>query len=402
MAFTCDTVNYDETKIPAYRLPEILTCFNGDRVTSPAMWVNRRRGELLGKFKQLMYGEEPPRPDAVHSRLLSEKTDALAGQAVRREYELEFAMNSGAVRRVTVLVYLPADKVRQRIKVPAFLGLNFKGNHATTDEDGVIETGLNSPSGVESRGGQVGRWQFPEVLSRGYASITACYHDFFQDCLNGWDDSIYALFFTPDRMDEARKSFSAIGAWAWGLSRMLDLAESIPEIDKNRIAVHGHSRLGKTALWAGSLDRRFRMVCSNDSGCGGAALSRRLYGETLELMMTNEIGLYWFVPELRRYASTPEKLPIDQHELLALIAPRPLAVHSATLDQWADPKGEFLSALQAGEVYRLFGGKGLGVDEQPAPDTPVSSDVSYLLRTGKHDQDAADWAHYLDLADRWL
>ena len=163
----------------------------------------------------------------------------------------------------------------------------------------------------------------------------------------------------------------------------------------------GHSRLGKSSLWAGANDERFKLVCVNDSGCGGAALSRRLYGETLFSMYhANSLGKWWFTDTLEAKAGHPELLPLDQHELISLIAPRAIAVHSATEDQWADPKGEYLSAWLAGPVFELFGKTPLTSETPPEPEHTVGTDVSYYCRIGKHDLLLSDWEHYLAMADR--
>ena len=238
------------------------------------------------------------------------------------------------------------------------------------------------------------RWQFEKLIERGYAAATMYYFDIYPDKPDGRNESIYALF----EKDGIKLNGGAISAWAWGLSRMMDCLENMPEIDSSKIAVHGHSRLGKSALWAGAADRRFAMVISNDSGCCGAALSRRLFGETLELI--NIPVSYWFNPAIKKYINKEHELPVDQHMLIALAAPRPVCVSSATEDLWADPKGEFLSTSLAGEVYELFGSKGLNSTTMPPADTPILNDLGYQLRTGKHDMTEQDWNFYLNFADK--
>jgi hypothetical protein len=311
-----------------------------------------------------------------------------------------------------LLIYQPPGASGAHAPWPAFLGLNYYGNSSVSADPAVAPStrwmranesvGIGNNRATEgTRGAQASLWNVETVVARGYATATVYYGDLSEDRGEGLVKDVGALFDT--RPTEARRpdEWGAIGLWAWGLSRALDVLQEDPEIDATRVAVHGHSRLGKAALWAGAQDDRFAMVISNNSGCGGAALSMRDYGETVEAINTS--FPFWFAKAFRAYNGRESSLPVDQHELLALVAPRPLHVASAEDDRWADPRGEFLGLTHAEPVYRLFGKKGLGVADWPPVNQPVLGDVlAYHIRTGPHAITPYDWAQYLDFADRMI
>lgn len=370
--------NYDEAKVPAYELPDPLQFDDGREVRNARQWEKKRRPQVLEVFAQEMYGHMPARPEGLHFSTISEET-VYAGLGLRKVVRIY--LDADQAHWFDVLIHLPKDAAGP---VPMFVGLNFKGNDATLDERADF------------------RWPYELVLKAGMGVATA------------WRDSI-----EPDGKDSKLAEaegvcrdggvrswynkdgdWGAISAWAWGLSRIVDYLETDEAYDTDRLAVIGHSRLGKTALWAGANDLRFDMVISNDSGCCGAAISRRKFGETFAVIDTS--FPHWFTREFDKYKGREETFPADQHWLIALAAPRPVYVASATEDLWADPKGEWLAAKAAGPVYALFGMQGLD-DGMPAPDVSDGDGrIGYHIRRGTHNILAFDWQQYISFMNRHL
>ena len=370
--------NYDEAKVPAYELPDPLQFDDGREVRNARQWEKKRRPQVLEVFAQEMYGHMPARPEGLHFSTISEET-VYVGLGLRKVVRIY--LDADQTHWFDVLIHLPKDAAGP---VPMFVGLNFKGNDATLDERADF------------------RWPYELVLKAGMGVATA------------WRDSI-----EPDGKDSKLAEaegvcrdggvrswynkdgdWGAISAWAWGLSRIVDYLETDEAYDTDRLAVIGHSRLGKTALWAGANDLRFDMVISNDSGCCGAAISRRKFGETFAVIDTS--FPHWFTREFDKYKGREEIFPADQHWLIALAAPRPVYVASATEDLWADPKGEWLAAKAAEPVYALFGMQGLD-DGMPAPDVSDGDGrIGYHIRRGTHNILAFDWQQYISFMNRHL
>jgi hypothetical protein len=387
--------NYDEAKVPGYTLPKVLAGESGAIISNPAQWRSRR-AELLSLFEQNIYGRMPESDVAMSCEKRESSPDALNGLATREQWELQFQSTHGTAR-IDVLLYRPNHV---SAPAPVFAGLNFRGNQSVQNDPEIFlcRSWIASVEGhratEESRGSQASRWPVETIVQRGYAVVTACYHDIAPDDKEQWHNGVYRLW-QHDENDPARSG--AISLWAWGLSRILDWIEQQETLDAKRVAVHGHSRLGKTALWAGANDERFAIVISNDSGCNGAALARRKFGETFEVMA--RVLSHWFCPRFQEYSDREEFLPIDQHQLIALMAPRPVYVASAEEDLWADPRGEWLSLYHAQPAFELFGLQVLSSQEMPAIESPRVAHCGYHIRRGKHDMNDYDWAQLLNFAD---
>ena len=352
-------------------LPDPLICFDGEPVVSSELWRLKRRPELLSAFQTNIYGRSPAKPPEAQTFSVLGEFSAFGGAAVGHHVLLTLSgLNKTHTAPFTLFVPTNAS-----VPCPVFV---FIDNRNT-----------NGPN--QAREGEP--WP-AQMVARGYAACVFQTGAFDPDSAEGYNDGVRAAFDT----DQTGESWGAVAAWAWGASRILDYLETVSAIDTKRAAVVGHSRGGKAALWCGATDERFALTVSNSSGCTGAALVRGKKGETVADINTR--FPYWFCPNYRKFNGRETDLPVDQHELLACIAPRLLYVASATEDTWADPPSEFAACVAAGSVFRLWGKRGVSVDKLPAPETRLhAGTIGYHLRTGKHDLTAYDWQQFMDFAD---
>ncbi len=398
-------VNYDESKVPQFVVPNPLKTFDGRKVRNVKKWENKRRPELLEFFSENVYGKVPGELKISSVEVIEESSDAINGKASRKQIELSFQKGDLNLD-FTILIYLPKNIE----KAPLFVGYNFYGNHTITEDVNVIISDswarnnesfgiINNQLTEQSRGVRDNRWAIEKIIDAGYGLATIYYGEIDPD-KDDFTDGIHPFFYKEYRQRPLNNEWGSIAAWSWGLSRCMDYFETDNDIDESKVIVFGHSRLGKTSLWTGATDQRFAAVISNDSGCGGAALSKRRVGETVWRINTN--FPHWFCANFKEYNKNEQALPVDQHELIALIAPRPVYVASAEDDKWADPRGEFLSAYYATPVYKLYAKEGIPTDKMSTVNQPIQNTVAYHIRTGKHDVTDFDWEQYIKWADAQL
>lgn len=395
--------NYDETKVPPYVLPDPLMMNDGTKVETADQW-SARRAELYELFAREMFGQTPDLPVTVDFTIAEDNSDAFEGKVRRRQIDVTLSRNDRSLT-VRLLVYTPANSSQP---VPTFLGLNFNGNHTIESDPAIAITtawvsNSNDSGAKDNRASETGRgsasrrWPIAEICEQGFGVATAYYGELDPDFDDGFTNGVHPLL---DESVESRNkaSWGSIAGWAWGLSRLLDVLEKLDQIEGTQVMVVGHSRLGKTALWAGASDPRFAMVVSNNSGCGGAAISRRRFGETVARI--NTAFPHWFNDNYLAYNDKEDTATFDQHELIALIAPRPVLITSASEDLWADPKGEFLSGVGAESVYRLLGTNGIATTEPPTAGEAIHSRIGYRMRSGPHDMLLEDWQACMEQARR--
>ncbi|MFT4547863.1 MAG: hypothetical protein ACI9MB_001811 [Verrucomicrobiales bacterium] len=381
-------------------LPHPLVMLDGRPVKDAATWENQRRPEVVRLFEHYMFGRAPGAPQNIKFKIDREEKDYFGGKATLKEVSIKFGPE--AAPPIHLLLITPNTGK----PAPIFLGLNFQGNHTTLADPKVhltktwVRNGKDNLADESQRGDSASRWPFEQAIARGYAIATFYQGDIDPDKKDDWTDGIHPHYYKNGQTEPGANEWGCIAAWAWGLSRAADYLAQDPNIDSKRICVMGHSRNGKTALLAGALDPRFALTVSNQSGCGGAALSRRRVGETVAVI--NKNFPHWFCDEFAKFGDNEDKLPLDQHLLISLIAPRPALVCSATGDKWADPEGEFAACVAASPVYELLGKAAIGSKQYPQENHLIDSIVGYHVRPGKHNVGEPDWKVFMDFADKHL
>jgi len=387
-------VNYDEARVGAYVLPDPLMFANGKKVRDANEWMKKRRPEIVRLFEENQFGRSPGRPADMSFDVFDKGTPALDGKAIRRQVTIYFSRNKTGPK-MDLLIYLPANANKP---VPVFLNLSFTANSSAVDDPGIKPGeiwGRDKKRAPAPKGGALGRLDVLPFLAQGIAVATVYYGDIDPDFLGGIPDGVRALYLKSGQTEPAADEWGSIGAWAWGLSRAMDYLETDNNVDAKRVAIFGVSRLGKTVLWAGAHDPRFAVVIASCSGEGGAALSRRNYGETIKHLTAPTRYPYQFAANYQKYGDHVSEFPVDSHMLIALIAPRPLLLQTGDQDFWSDPKGEFLAAVAATPVYRLLGQGGIESDQMPAAGQLLGTRLGYFMHHGGHGTIPSDWEVFL-------
>ena len=394
-------VNYDESKVGTYTLPDPLVTSKGKRVRDAATWTRVRRPEILRMMESIQFGKAPGKPDKVIANRFDTGTVALGGKAIRRQTTLYFTDDRSGPK-AEILSYVPADA---KGPVPLLLQISFSPNANVVADSGIKpgEMWSRDKKRVPApRGGGFGLVDPLPFLANGIGFATLYYGDIEPDFKGGIPFGIRGRYLKPGQTEPAPDEWGAIAAWAWGLRRVMDYLETEPAVDAKRVALLGASRLGKTVLWAGATDERFAVIIASVSGESGAALSRRNYGETVRHMTDSTRYEYQFAKNYQSYGNRVNELPFDGHMLVSLIAPRPLLLQTGSTDYWSDPKGEYLSAVAASPVWKLLGKEGLATDHYPAAGEPVLSTLGYSMHAGPHGILPYDWPVFLAFLQKHL
>jgi len=367
--------NYYEEKVPSYTLPDPLVTNNGKKITSARIWKKIGRNEILELFREHVYGRVPSTPYEKNFKLTNEDRNAMDGAATLKQVDITVT-SEGKSLVIHLTLFVPN---KEQNPVPLYLLIDNRGP-SNTDPTRKLRSEF---------------WPVEEVIARGYGIAVFSNADVDPDNFDDFKNGIHGVL---DRGERKGDAWGTIAAWAWGASRCMDYFETDKDIDHKKIAVVGHSRGGKTALWAGAEDERFALIISNESGCGGAALARRRFGETIARINTS--FPHWFCSNYKKYGSNEDALPVDMHMLMALIAPRAVYVTSASDDLWADPRGSYLSLYHSVPVFRLLKtGTVLSEAMPPLNKQVISGKVAYHVRDGAHNMLLKDWNWFMDFGD---
>jgi hypothetical protein len=372
-----DQFNYDESKVPDYKLPLLFETDDGKKIETVSSWKYKRRPEIIRLFEDNVYGQVPDHYDGISYDVVNENKNAINGSAHLKEVDVSVNRNGQSVT-IRLNLFIPNNVPKP---APVFLLINHRGPENIDPTRRVIRD----------------FWPVEEIISRGYAIGAFQVGDVANDDADTYKNGILEKLY-PEQIGK-NNGMRALSAWAWGAMRIMDYFMRDPDIDQNRSVIVGHSRGGKAALWTGAQDQRFAITISNESGCGGAALSRRRFGETVQRI--NNSFPHWFTPNFNKYNENESELPVDQHMLIALMAPRPVYVASAQEDEWADPRGEFLSLRHGARVLEEIYQMPVNLpSEMPGVNNPtIESFAGHHMREGEHDLTVYDWQRFMDFAD---
>lgn len=393
----------DPDKLPSHpERPDPLVTLDGVKVTTKEDWLSKRRPELKKLFQHYMYGYFPPRPDNVSFTVERVDPKALGGKATLKEVAISFGPPE--TPKLHLLVLVPNQR---KGPAPVFVGLNFSGNHSLLNDPNIrIPTtwmaanrkGVKNNRATEAgRGTAIDTWALEQTIDAGYAVATVYYGDIDPDRADVREGIQPHL---STKSDAA--SWATIAAWAWGISRVIDYLATDADIDMSRVIVFGHSRLGKTALLAGAFDDRIALSIPHQAGCGGTAPSRSRNPKAESVKRINTSFPHWFNGHFKQFNDKTDKLPFDQHCLIAIMAPRPVLLSNAVEDQWANPDGQFDMLAAADPVYKLFGSTGIGATKRPAVGELLDSPLGYFIRDGRHSTTPEDWRIFVQFANRQL
>jgi len=393
-------VNYEDDSVGTYVLSDLFIMKNGERVKDAKTWMEKRRPEIVQLFEENQFGKMPPRPSEMHFDVFDKGTSVLNGKAIRKQVRVYFTKDTSY--KMDLLIYLPSSANKPS---PLLLIINFFANSSVVDDPGVRSGEVWNREGkkVPASTASFGKINIDTFITQGFGIATVYYGDIEPDFKKGFQYGIRGHYLKPGETYPANNEWGAISAWSWGLSRAMDYFETDKQIDAKRVALQGTSRLGKTVLWTGAHDPRFKLVIASCSGEGGAAISRRNYGENIKHMTDTSRYYYQFAPNWHSYADDFSRSPVDAHMLVALMAPRPLLLQTGDTDYWSDPKGEFLAAIAAEPVYKLFNKKGPGTSIMPnAGDQSLLNTLGYYMHAGGHGTIPSDWAVFMKYLQKYL